>query len=182
MKSHPGSTHNLNNESAYSLGNRRCILRPGRSANHTQMDQICAYLGFFASTDCNSLTLEKKYKDWNEIDFKITSEHLGSTQCRSSNTRSPLHSTKQAKQKRVQRRTVRTVRTYRQMAFGENRWIISVEQASGLTFAPHRRDHFGVPHNVVTTIKRTCPDGIEVVGEICARKTRRRLGFAHRSL
>jgi hypothetical protein len=29
-------------------------------------------LGFFASADCNSLTLEKKYKDWNEIDFKIT--------------------------------------------------------------------------------------------------------------
>jgi hypothetical protein len=30
------------------------------------------YLRFFSSTDCNSLTLEKKYKDWDEIDFKIT--------------------------------------------------------------------------------------------------------------
>ena len=29
-------------------------------------------LGFFTSTDCNILTLEKIYKDWNEIDFKIT--------------------------------------------------------------------------------------------------------------
>jgi hypothetical protein len=72
MESHPGSTHNLNNESAYSLSNRHCILRPGRSANHTQMDQTCAYLGFFTSTNYDSLTLEKKYEDWNEIDFQIT--------------------------------------------------------------------------------------------------------------
>jgi hypothetical protein len=36
------------------------------------MDQTCAYLGFFTSTNYDSLTLEKKYEDWNEIDFKIT--------------------------------------------------------------------------------------------------------------
>ena len=36
------------------------------------MDQICAYLRFLAFTDSNSLTLEKKYEDWNEIDFEIT--------------------------------------------------------------------------------------------------------------